>query len=245
MRVAAAGVKPVSFELGGKNAALVFADCDFDEAVAGTVRSVFSNCGQVCLCTERVYVERPIFDRFVKALAERAAALTIGDPWSGADMGPLISHGHRDKVLGYYQLARDEGATVVTGGGVPAFGSALDQGAFVQPTILTGLSADARCVREEIFGPVCHIAPFDSEEEAVELANDTDYGLAAAIWTRDVGRAHRVAAQMETGIVWVNEWFLRDLRTPFGGMKLSGIGREGGEHSLGFYSEPTNICVKL
>ncbi len=245
MRVAAAGVKPVSFELGGKNAALVFADCDFDEAIAGAVRSVFSNCGQVCLCTERIYVERPIFDRFVKALAERAEALTIGDPWSGADMGPLISHGHRDKVLGYYALAKEEGATVVTGGGVPALGGALDQGAFVQPTILTGLGPDARCVREEIFGPVCHIAPFDTEAEAIELANDSDYGLAAAIWTRDVGRAHRVAGQMETGIVWVNEWFLRDLRTPFGGMKLSGIGREGGEASLSFYSEPTNICVKL
>ncbi len=245
MRVAAAGVKPVSFELGGKNAAIVFADCDFDEAIAGTTRSVFSNCGQVCLCTERIYVERPIFDRFVKALAERAEALTIGDPWSGADMGPLISHGHREKVLGYYAIAREEGATVVTGGGVPDFGNALDGGAFVQPTILTGLGQEARCVREEIFGPVCHIAPFDSEEEAIELANDTEYGLAAAIWTRDVDRAHRVAEQMDTGIVWVNEWFLRDLRTPFGGMKLSGIGREGGEHSLGFYSEPTNICVKF
>lgn len=245
MRVAAAGVKPVSFELGGKNAALVFADCDFDEAVAGTARSVFSNCGQVCLCTERVYVERPIFDRFVKALAGHAEALTIGDPWSGADMGPLISHGHREKVLGYYELAREEGATIVTGGGVPEMAGALAGGAFVQPTILTGLGRDARCVREEIFGPVCHIAPFDSEAEAIELANDTEYGLAAAIWTRDVGRAHRVAQQMETGIVWVNEWFLRDLRTPFGGMNLSGIGREGGEQSLGFYSEPTNICVKL
>ncbi len=245
MRAAAKGVKPVSFELGGKNAGIIFADCDFEAAVAGTVRSVFSNCGQVCLCTERLYVERPIYEAFVAALAKRARKLTIGDPWSGADMGPLISHGHRDKVLGYYQLARDEGATVVTGGGVPRFGNALDGGAFIEPTILTGLDNSARVVREEIFGPVCHIAPFDTEDEAVTLANDTDYGLAAAIWTGDVTRAHRVAAQMEVGIVWVNEWFLRDLRTPFGGARLSGIGREGGEHSLNFYSEPTNICVKL
>ena len=245
MRAASHGVKPVSFELGGKNAAIVFADCDFDEAIAGSVRSVFANCGQVCLCTERIYVERPIFDRFVKALAEKAEALSIGDPWSGADMGPLISHEHRDKVLGYYRLAREEGATVITGGGVPAFGNALDNGAFVQPTVLTGLPETARCVQEEIFGPICHIAPFDREEEAIEAANNTRYGLAAAIWTRDVGRAHRVAEQMETGIVWVNEWFLRDLRTPFGGVKLSGIGREGGEFSLNFYSEPTNICVKV
>lgn len=245
MRVAAAGVKPVSFELGGKNAAIVFADCDFDEAVAGTVRSVFSNCGQVCLCTERVYVERSIFDRFVTALAEKARALKVGDPHSGADMGPLISHQHRDKVLGYYRLAREEGATVVTGGGIPSFGNALDGGAFVEPTILTGLPENARCVQEEIFGPVCHIAPFDSEETVIEAANATRYGLAAAIWTNDIRRGHRVAAAMDVGIVWVNEWFLRDLRTPFGGVKLSGIGREGGEHSLNFYSEPTNICVRV
>ena len=245
MRVAAAGVKPVSFELGGKNAAIVFADCDFDEAIAGTVRSVFSNCGQVCLCTERVYVERSIFERFVAALADKARALKVGDPHSGADMGPLISHQHRDKVLGYYRLAREEGATVVTGGGTPSFDSALDGGAFVEPTVLTGLPETARCVQEEIFGPVCHIAPFDSEEEAIEAANNTRYGLAAAIWTNDIRRGHRVAAQMETGIVWVNDWFLRDLRTPFGGAKLSGIGREGGEHSLNFYSEPTNICIKV
>jgi len=245
MRAAADGVKPLSFELGGKNAAIVFADADFDAAVAGTMRSVFSNCGQVCLCSERVYVERPIFDRFVAELATRAKALKVGDPFDDADMGPLISAQHRDKVLGYYRLAVEEGATIVTGGGVPHFGNDLDNGCFVEPTILTGLPEDARCVREEIFGPVCHIAPFDDEAQVVEMANDSRYGLAAAVWTSNVSRAHRVAGQLETGVVWVNDWFLRDLRTPFGGIKLSGIGREGGEHSLGFYSEPTNICIKL
>ncbi|MGV3482684.1 MAG: 2-hydroxymuconic semialdehyde dehydrogenase [Sphingobium sp.] len=245
MRGAADGVKPLSFELGGKNAAIVFADADFDAAVAGTMRSVFSNCGQVCLCSERVYVERPIYDRFVAELAARAKALKVGDPFDGADMGPLISAQHRDKVLGYYRLAVEEGATVVAGGGVPALDGDIANGFFVEPTILTGLPETARCVREEIFGPICHIAPFDDEDTVVEMANDSRYGLAAAIWTRDVGRAHRVAARMETGVVWVNDWFLRDLRTPFGGVKLSGIGREGGEHSLAFYSEPMNICIKL
>lgn len=245
MRGAAATVKPVSFELGGKNAAIVFADADFDAAVAGTMRSVFANCGQVCLCSERVYVERPIFDRFVAALADGARKLKVGGPYEGADMGPLISHKHREKVLSYYKLAREEGGTIVTGGGVPSFDDAKSGGAFVEPTIITGLAEDARCVKEEIFGPVCHIAPFDSEDEAVRLANDTNYGLAAAIWTTNLQRGHRVARQMEVGIAWVNDWFLRDLRTPFGGVKLSGIGREGGAHSLAFYSEPMNICIKL
>lgn len=245
MRGAAADVKPISFELGGKNAAIIFEDADFDAAIAGTMRSVFSNCGQVCLCSERVYVARPIFDRFVAELSVRARALKIGDPFDGADIGPLISAQHREKVLSYYRLAAEEGATIVTGGGVPHFGNALDQGSFVEPTILTGLPDDARCVREEIFGPVCHIAPFDDEAEVIERANDSRYGLAAAVWTSDVKRAHRVARQLEVGVVWVNDWFLRDLRTPFGGVKLSGIGREGGEHSLAFYSEPMNICIKL
>ncbi|SNS24405.1 aminomuconate-semialdehyde/2-hydroxymuconate-6-semialdehyde dehydrogenase [Sphingomonas laterariae] len=245
MRAAAEGVKPISFELGGKNAAIIFEDADFEAAIAGTMRSVFSNCGQVCLCSERVYVARPIFDRFVAELATRARALKLGDPYAGADMGPLISAAHREKVLGYYRLAVEEGATIVTGGGVPDLVGDLAGGSFVEPTILTGLADDARCVREEIFGPVCHIAPFDSEEEVIARANDTRYGLAAALWTSDVKRAHRVARQMDVGIVWVNEWFLRDLRTPFGGTKLSGIGREGGEHSLAFYSEPMNICIKL
>ena len=245
MRNAAASVKALSFELGGKNAALVFADADFEAAVAGTARSVFANCGQVCLCSERVYVERPIFERFLGALVARARALKIGGPFEGADMGPLISRGHRDKVLSYYALARAEHGEILCGGGVPSFGDERDAGAFIEPTIIRGLAEDARCVKEEIFGPVCHIAPFDSEEQAVQLANDTRYGLAGALWTSNLQRAHRVARQMEVGISWVNDWFLRDLRTPFGGVKLSGIGREGGMHSLAFFSEPLNICVKL
>jgi aminomuconate-semialdehyde/2-hydroxymuconate-6-semialdehyde dehydrogenase len=208
--------------------------------------AVFLNTGQVCLCAERVYVERPIFDRFVSALKQKAESLRAGWPnEEGTTLGPLISKQHRDKVLSYYGLARQEGATVVTGGGVPQFDDARDNGAYIEPTILTGLPESARCVKEEIFGPVCHIAPFDSEDEAIAMANDTDYGLAASIWTTNLQRGHRVAQQMRAGITWVNCWFLRDLRTPFGGVGLSGIGREGGMHSLNFYSELNNICIKL
>jgi aminomuconate-semialdehyde/2-hydroxymuconate-6-semialdehyde dehydrogenase len=160
-------------------------------------------------------------------------------------MGPLISKEHREKVLSYYELAKKEGANIVTGGGVPRFGDERDNGAFVQPTIFTGLPESSRIQKEEIFGPVCHVTPFDREEEAIAMANDTEYGLAAAIWTTNLARAHRVAQNVMAGITWVNCWFLRDLRTPFGGMKLSGIGREGGTHALNFYSEQRNICVKL
>ncbi|MDH3612343.1 MAG: 2-hydroxymuconic semialdehyde dehydrogenase [Gammaproteobacteria bacterium] len=246
MRAAADNVKALSFELGGKNAAIVFDDADLDQAIDGTVRSVFSNCGQVCLCSERVYVHDSIFDEFVSRLKVRAEALRMGHPEDEqTEIGPLVSKAHRDKVLSYYELAREEGANIVTGGGIPGFGDERDQGAWVEPTILTGLPESARCVREEIFGPVCHIAPFVTEEQAVAMANDSAYGLAAAIWTTNLSRAHRVARQIEAGIVWVNTWYLRDLRTPFGGVKLSGIGREGGVHSLNFYSEPTNICIKL
>ena len=246
MQAVAPSVKPVSFELGGKNATIVFADCNFDEAVDGLSEAVFLNTGQVCLCAERVYVERPIFDRFVTALKRKAESLRPGWPMDeSTNLGPLISAQHREKVLSYYRLAHDEGATVVTGGGVPEFGNALDKGFYVQPTIYTGLPESARCVREEIFGPVCHVAPFNSEEEAVTMANDSKYGLAAAIWTTNLSRGHRVAQQMKAGITWVNCWFLRDLRTPFGGMGLSGIGREGGMHSLNFYSELNNVCIRL
>ncbi|BAQ73958.1 2-hydroxymuconic semialdehyde dehydrogenase [Pseudomonas sp. Os17] len=244
MKAAAEGVREVSFELGGKNAAVVFADCDFDAAVAGVLRSSFTNSGQVCLCSERVYVERPIYQRFVAALKAGAEQLKIGYPdEDGVNMGSLISHKHRDKVLGYFQLALEEGATLVSGGGIPQFGDARDQGAYVQPTIWTDLPEHARCLREEVFGPVCHIAPFDTEDEVLRRVNDSAYGLATALWTRDLKRAHQLSRRFRVGMVWVNTWFLRDLRTPFGGTRLSGVGREGGRHSLDFYSEITTICV--
>lgn len=244
MKAAAEGVREVSFELGGKNAAVVFADCDFDAAVAGVLRSSFTNAGQVCLCSERVYVERPIYERFVAALKAGAEQLKIGYPdEDGVNMGSLISHKHRDKVLGYFQLALEEGATLVSGGGIPQFGDARDQGAYVQPTIWTDLPDHARCLREEVFGPVCHIAPFDTEDEVLQRVNDSAYGLATALWTRDLKRAHQLSRRFRVGMVWVNTWFLRDLRTPFGGTRLSGVGREGGRHSLDFYSEITTICV--
>jgi aminomuconate-semialdehyde/2-hydroxymuconate-6-semialdehyde dehydrogenase len=246
MKAAADGTRPVSFELGGKNAGVVFADCDFDAAVDGITRAVFANCGQVCLGTERVYVERPIFDRFVQALKARAESMKPGRPEDAATgIGPLISEEHRKKVLAYYRKAVEDGATVVTGGGVPDMPQELATGAWVQPTIWTGLPETSSVNREEIFGPCCHIRPFDAEDEAVKLANDTQYGLATTIWTTNLARAHRVAAKIDVGITWVNSWFLRDLRTPFGGSKESGIGREGGVHSLEFYTELRNICVKL
>lgn len=238
-------LKKLSFELGGKNPAIIFADADFEKAVQGTTRSVFANCGQVCLCSERVYVHRSIFDRFVAALAKEAKALKHGDPFSDqTTIGPLISEQHRQKVLSYYELARAEGAEVISGGGLPVV-QGHEGGFWIEPTIWTGLPESARCVREEVFGPVCHIQSFDTEEEVIAMANDSQYGLAAAVWTSDVSRAHRVAQQIDAGIVWVNSWFLRDLRTPFGGVKLSGLGREGGMWSLNFYTEIKNICIKL
>jgi aminomuconate-semialdehyde/2-hydroxymuconate-6-semialdehyde dehydrogenase len=246
MKAAADGIRDVSFELGGKNAGIVFADCDFDAAVEGIFRSAFMNTGQVCLGTERVYVQRPIFDRFVAALKARCEAVQYGRPGAPhSNYGPLISQEHKAKVLSYYAKAMAEGATLVTGGGVPVMPADLAEGAWVQPTIWTGLPETASVVREEIFGPCCHVRPFDSEAEVVALANANRYGLSTTLWTQNLSCAHRMAAAIEVGITWVNSWFLRDLRTPFGGSKQSGIGREGGVHSLEFYTELRNVCIKL
>jgi aminomuconate-semialdehyde/2-hydroxymuconate-6-semialdehyde dehydrogenase len=246
MAAVAPRVRPVSFELGGKNAALVFADADLDDTLAGLTRSVFANTGQVCLCTERVYIERPIFDDVAQGLAQRARELRLGRPHDAATTtGPLISAEHRDKVLSYYRLAEEAGAKTLVGGGVPTIGDGLDGGSWIEPTLWTGLTNADRPVREEVFGPVAALVPFDTESEAIALANDTDYGLASSVWTTNLSRGHRVAQQMRVGMSWVNTWFLRDLRSPFGGVGLSGIGREGGEHSLDFYTEPTNVCVQL
>jgi aminomuconate-semialdehyde/2-hydroxymuconate-6-semialdehyde dehydrogenase len=245
MKAGAEGIRPVSLELGGKNAAVVFADCDFDNAINTVTRSVFENCGQVCLGTERVYVERPIFDKFVAALKVKASEMKPGRPFDAdTKIGPLVSKIHQKKVLSYYAKAKEEGATIVFGGGVPDMPDELKDGCWIEPTIWTGLPETATVVREEIFGPCCHIQPFDTEEEAVRMANDTKYGLATSIYTQDIGRASRLATQIEVGLCWINSWFLRDLRTPFGGSKQSGIGREGGVHSLEFYTELRNVMIK-
>jgi aminomuconate-semialdehyde/2-hydroxymuconate-6-semialdehyde dehydrogenase len=245
-RAASVGLRDISLECGGKNAALIFDDCDIDKAVEGTMRSAFVNCGQVCLGTERVYVQRGIYEDFKARFVEAAKGLKIGPPDDASStMGPLISKEHQQKVLSYYQIAKDEGATVLLGGGSPVMSADMANGCWVEPTIWEGLSDDARVVREEIFGPCCHLRPFDTEDEVIALANDNPYGLATAIWTENTSRAVRVAEQIEVGIAWVNSWFLRDLRTAFGGAKQSGIGREGGVHSLEFYTELKNICIKL
>ena len=246
MKACANGVKDVSLELGGKNPAIIFADCDMEKAIFETARSVFANSGQVCLGTERVYVQRPIFDEFVNKLKEAGSKLKVGvQDDESVDMGPVVSAAHRDKVLEFYANAKKEGANVILGGGAPKMEGKLANGFFVEPTIWTGLPETATVVKEEVFGPCCHIAPFDTEEEVIKMANDTKYGLAATIFTENLTRAHSVASQIDAGIVWINSWFLRDLRTPFGGMKGSGIGREGGHHSLEFYTELKNVCIKM
>ena len=243
-RVSAAAAphfKKVSLELGGKNPNLIFADADLEDAVATTVQSSFANQGEICLCGSRVFVERSIHDRFVEAFVAATRRLRIGDPADDAtDVGALISAAHLEKVSGYVDLAKREGGTIVAGG------RRVDgRGFFFEPTIITGLDCDCRVLQEEIFGPVVTVTPFDTEDQAVRFANSTRYGLSATLWTRDLQRAHRVAAALDVGTVWINCWLLRDLRVPFGGMKESGVGREGGFESLNFFTEAKNVCVKL
>jgi len=246
MKACSNGVRDISLELGGKNPAIIFDDCDMDKAIFETARSVFANSGQVCLGTERVYVQRPIFDEFVSRLKDAGSKLKVGvHNDESVDMGPVVSAAHRDKVLEFYDIAKKEGANVILGGGAPKMEGNLKDGFWVEPTIWIGLPETATVVKEEVFGPCCHIAPFDTEEEVIKMANDTKYGLASTVFTENLDKAHRVASKIDSGIVWVNSWFLRDLRTPFGGMKGSGIGREGGHHSLEFYTELKNICIKM
>lgn len=243
MAEAAPTLKKLSFELGGKNPNIIFADVDIDEVVDGTIRSSFTNQGEVCVSGSRIYVERPIFDEFVEKFAAKTRALKVGDPFDmDNDQGALVAKVHYDKVMSYLKIAEEEGGTFVTGGGRP---EGVDKGYFVQPTIITGLDDNSRLVREEIFGPVVCVLPFDTEEEVIAKANDTRMGLSNTIWTNDIRRAHRVAQSIESGLSYINCWFLRDLRTPFGGTKDSGLGRVGGVHSWEFYTEITNICVKL
>ncbi len=237
--------KKLSLELGGKNASIVFADCDFELTVRETLRAAFSNQGEICLCGSRILVERSLYDRFRDAFVTHAAALQVGDPQDAAtDQGALVSEPHMNKVLGCIETARADGGKILTGGKRAQVNGRCTDGWFVAPTVIEGLPANSRTNQEEIFGPVVTLIPFDNEAEAIALANSTRYGLAGSVWTQDLGRGHRVAAAVDAGLLWVNCWMLRDLRVPMGGMKDSGVGREGGFDALRFFTEAKNVCVK-
>jgi aminomuconate-semialdehyde/2-hydroxymuconate-6-semialdehyde dehydrogenase len=238
--------KKLSLELGGKNPNIVFADCNFEEAISTSIQSSFSNQGEICLCGSRILVERSLYDRFVTEFVKRAKELSVGDPLDDkTKVGALVSEAHMKKVLSYIELAKQEGGNILCGGEQVKVRGRCADGYFVSPTVITGLDQNCRINQEEIFGPVVTIIPFDKDEEAIAFANSTAYGLSATIWTENLKRAHRVAHQVKSGIVWINCWLLRDLRTPFGGMKQSGVGREGGWEVMKFFTEAKNVCVKL
>jgi len=244
--VAAPMLKKISLELGGKNPNIIFEDCDFEQALSTSLNSSFSNQGEICLCGSRILVERSLYKRFVDEFVKRAGSLKVGDPLEDSTrVGALISEAHMNKVLSYIDLAKKEGGEILTGGKQLNVPGQCANGYFVEPTVITGLDQNCRTNQEEIFGPLVTIMPFDTEAEAVGLANSTPYGLSATLWTENLKRAHRVSHQIKSGIVWVNCWLFRDLRTPFGGMKQSGVGREGGWEALRFFTEAKNICIKL
>lgn len=244
-KIAAPMFKKLSLELGGKNPNLIFADCDWDEMMRTTLRSSFANQGQICLCGSRIFVERSIYDKFKTEFVEKVSKLTVGDPLEDdSKLGAVVSKSHMEKVLSYVDLAKEEGGTILTGGNQVKLEGRCENGWFIEPTVIEGLEYTCRTQQEEIFGPVVTITPFDSEEEALMMANSTEYGLASTIWTKDINKANRVASKIHAGIVWINCWLLRDLRTPFGGVKNSGVGREGGFEVLKFFTEAKNVALR-
>jgi len=244
--IAAPMFKKLSLELGGKNPNIIFADCDFDKALSTTLLSSFANQGQICLCGSRIFVERPIYEKFKKAFVEKVDRTVVSYPTDKkAKLGAVVSKPHMEKVLSYVTLAKEEGGTDLTGGTQVHLDGEYANGFYIRPTVIEGLAFDCRTNQEEIFGPVVTIMPFDTEEEVLMMANSTQYGLSATIWTENLTRAHRIADEVHAGIVWINSWLVRDLRTPFGGVKASGVGREGGFEAFHFFTEPKNIFVKL
>ncbi|MES2726947.1 MAG: aldehyde dehydrogenase [Bacteroidota bacterium] len=245
-RVAAPMFKKLSLELGGKNPNIIFADCNFDKAVSESVRSSFTNQGEICLCGSRIFIEKSIYEAFKTAFVAQTQKMKVGNPLNDdTKVGAIASQGHFEKVLSYIDLAKQEGGQILTGGHAVQLTGENANGYFIAPTVIEGLAFDCRTNQEEIFGPVVTLTPFESEEEVLQMANSTQYGLAATIWTENLNKAHTMAAKIKSGIIWINCWLLRDLRTPFGGMKQSGVGREGGWEALRFFTETKNVCIKL